>query len=171
MKNIVVASHNPVKLQATLSGFVKMFPDGEFQVQAVSVPSGVPDQPTSDEETLRGAHNRTDNAARAYGVGDYWVGIEGGIQEMLGEMLAFAWVVIRSGDRIGKSRTGTFVLPPGVADLIRQGYELGDADDKIFGKNNSKQEKGAVGLLTGNVIDRMQLYEQAVVLALIPFKR
>jgi non-canonical (house-cleaning) NTP pyrophosphatase len=57
-----------------------------------------------------------------------------------------------------------------VADLIRQGKELGEADDIVFGRNNSKQENGAVGLLTGDVINRAQLYEMAVILAFIPFK-
>jgi len=53
---------------------------------------------------------------------------------------------------------------------VRQGKELGEADDLVFAKENSKQDNGAVGLLTGNVIDRTALYQQAVVLALIPFK-
>ncbi len=65
---------------------------------------------------------------------------------------------------------GIFTLPEAVAALIRQGQELGAADDLVFGRVNSKQEQGAVGLLTGGVVDRTQLYAQAVVLALIPFK-
>jgi non-canonical (house-cleaning) NTP pyrophosphatase len=48
--------------------------------------------------------------------------------------------------------------------------ELGEADDLVFGRSNSKQDNGAIGLLTGDVIDRAQLYEQAVILALVPFK-
>jgi len=40
----------------------------------------------------------------------------------------------------------------------------------VFGKENSKQTYGAVGLLTGDVIDRTRFYEDAVVLALIPFR-
>jgi non-canonical (house-cleaning) NTP pyrophosphatase len=48
--------------------------------------------------------------------------------------------------------------------------ELGDADDVVFGRTNSKQENGAVGLLTENVIDRTAYYVQALILALIPFK-
>ena len=48
--------------------------------------------------------------------------------------------------------------------------ELGEADDIVFGQSNSKQKSGAVGLLTGDIIDRKSLYEEAVVLALIPFK-
>ena len=57
-----------------------------------------------------------------------------------------------------------------VRELVEQGLELGDADDLVFGESNSKQQNGAVGLLTDNVETRTSLYEQAVVLALIPFK-
>ncbi|MGK0308683.1 MAG: non-canonical (house-cleaning) NTP pyrophosphatase, partial [Urechidicola sp.] len=35
--------------------------------------------------------------------------------------------------------------------------------------SNSKQKNGAVGILTGNLIDRTQFYVEAMVLALIPF--
>jgi len=99
-----------------------------------------------------------------------WVGIEGGAQPVGKEISSFAWVVIISQNQTGKGRTSTFFLPDKVAQLIRQGYELGDADDVVFGRQNSKQENGAVGLLTGDVIDRIALYEQAIILALIPFK-
>ena len=136
----------------------------------VSVASDVAHQPLSDEETLRGALNRSNNAQRVHPTADYWIGIEGGIQPVGQELTAFAWIVVRSRETIGKARTGTFFLPPVVVDLIRQGKELGEADDIVFGRSNSKQENGAVGLLTDNVIDRAQLYEHAMILALIPFK-
>jgi non-canonical (house-cleaning) NTP pyrophosphatase len=99
------------------------------------------------------------------------VGIEGGVAEKKGEMEAFAWVVIRSREGLeGKGRTGTFFLPPAVQELVNAGKELGEADDIVFGRENSKQQNGAVGLLTGDVIDRTHYYTEAVVLALIPFK-
>jgi non-canonical (house-cleaning) NTP pyrophosphatase len=85
-------------------------------------------------------------------------------------MEAFAWVVVLAGQKVGRGRTGTFFLPPRVAELVRAGKELGEADDIVFGRSNSKQENGAVGLLTGDVIDRAGFYEHAVILALIPFK-
>jgi len=100
----------------------------------------------------------------------FWVGIEGGIEDREGEMAAFAWIVVKSNKTLGKGRTGTFFLPQAVSDLIRQGKELGEADDIVFGRINSKQENGAIGILTGDVIDRTQLYAHAVVLALLPFK-
>ncbi|MBM3225236.1 MAG: DUF84 family protein, partial [Candidatus Tectomicrobia bacterium] len=102
----------------------------------------------------------------------YGVGIEGGIEDHAGTMTAFAWVVVLSQDQqLGQACTGTFTLPEAVAALVRQGKELGAADDIVFGRANSKQEQGAVGLLTGGIIDRTQLYVQAVILALIPFKQ
>ena len=86
-------------------------------------------------------------------------------------MEAFAWVVIESKvGLVGKGKTGTFILPPKVAELIKKGKELGEADDIVFGQSNSKQKMGAVGLLTNNVIDRTAYYTHAVILALIRFK-
>ena len=169
MKTIVLASGNPVKLGATAKGFRRFFPDQKFDLVSVSVPSGVPDQPCSDAETLAGAENRVAGALQVHPEGDYWVGIEGGIEDDGDQMTAFAWVVVRSRSRMGKSRTGTFQLPREIADLVRGGKELGEADDIFFGRTNSKQEEGAVGLLTGGAIDRMRLYEPSVILALVPF--
>ncbi len=170
MTILVVASTNPVKVQAALNGFRRLFPAVAVEVITVSVPSGVAHQPRSDEETLRGALNRSSNAMTVQPRAEYWIGIEGGIQPIGDELAAFAWIVVRSRRTIGRARTGTFFLPPAVTELIRQGKELGEADDMVFSRSNSKQDNGAVGLLTDNVIDRVQLYEQAMILALIPFK-
>ncbi len=170
-KIITVTSKNPVKLQAALQGFSKMFPEETFEVQSVTAPSGVRSQPFGDEETLLGAMNRVQAARIQYPGSDYWVGIEGGVDEIGGEMSAFAWVVIAGGKNTGKGKSGTFYLPPRIAALVRQGKELGEADDIVFGRSNSKQENGAIGLLTDNVMDRAALYETAVILALVPFKR
>ena len=170
MINFVIASTNPVKILAAVNGFQRLFPGSELNVIAASVPSDVAHQPMSDEETLRGALNRSANARIAHPNADYWIGIEGGIQPIGLEMTAFAWIVARSRTTIGKGRTGTFFLPPAVVELVRHGAELGEADDIVFGRSNSKQDNGAVGLLTDNVIDRAQLYEHAMILALIPFK-
>lgn len=170
MPTIVIASTNPVKIKATRLGFEKIFPDQLFQTQSVSVPSGVRDQPMSSTETLLGACNRARAAALALPQADYWVGIEGGVELSEGELSAFAWVYVHTPYLAGKGRTGTFFLPPQVADLIQQGKELGEADDIVFQKSNSKQANGAIGILTGDVIDRTSLYEHAVILSLVPFK-
>jgi inosine/xanthosine triphosphatase len=170
MKTILVASSNPVKAQAALGGFQRMFPQEHFTLRSIIVASGVSDQPCSSDETLLGALQRAEAARQADATADYWVGIEGGVESHGEELAAFAWIAILSRQQCGKARTGTFYLPPAVTALVRQGKELGEADDIVFQKSNSKQQNGAIGILTGDVIDRAQLYEQAVILALVPFK-
>jgi inosine/xanthosine triphosphatase len=167
---VVVASANPVKLRAVRLGFQRMFPEQEFRFEELVSVQGYSSQPFGDRETLNSALDRAEHAARLVPEADFWVGVEGGIEDEAGQMSAFAWIVIKTIDRLGKGRTGTFYLPYAVASLVRQGKELGDADDIIFGRSNSKQANGAIGILTGDVVDRTQLYEQAVILALIPFK-
>lgn len=167
---VMTASTNPVKVQAVRLGFERMFPDQSFEVRGIAVPSGVSAQPMSDEETYQGAFNRTQQARAAAPEADYWAGIEGGLEEKHGELHGVAWVVVQDGQLTGKSRTATFVLPQEVARLIRQGHELGHADDLVFGRTNSKQTTGSVGILTEEVLNRTIYYEHAVILALIPFK-
>jgi len=170
MKTIVVTSQNPVKEEAVMHGFRRIFPEEAFTVACVSVSSGVSDQPMSDQDTRLGALNRTRQGKQALPGADFWVGVEGGCDWIEGQMVAFAWVVICSQSRQGSARTALFQLPPAVQSLIETGLELGDADDQVFGRQNSKQKSGAVGLLTGDVVTRTNLYEQAVILALIPFR-
>ncbi len=170
MKTLVIASTNPVKIQSALEGFRRMFPDEDYQAEGVSVPSGVGDQPMSEAETLQGALNRVKAAQREHPNADFWIGIEGGVEDHDGELQAFAWVVVQDQQRRGKSRTAMYYLPEETARLVRQGVELGHADDQVFGRSNSKQKNGSVGLLTGDVVDRTAYYVQAIILALIPFR-
>ena len=170
VKKIYIGSANPVKIACTKKGFEEVFREiSGYEFIGVSIPSGVSDQPMTNEETLNGAENRAKNLRLRYPDGDYFVGIEGGIQKKQQEMEAFAWVVILNKHMTGKAQTATFQLPPKIVELINQGIELGHADDMVFKRKNSKQGNGAVGILTNNVIDRVEYYRHAVILALIPF--
>jgi inosine/xanthosine triphosphatase len=166
---VVVASINPVKLAAARSGLEHVFPSVDFAIEGLSVPSGVPDQPMSDDETLKGARQRMEAARLLQPRADFWIGIEGGCADTEHGLTCFAWVALTNGTRTGLARTGTFILPEEVARLVRGGMELGEADDRVFGRTNSKQADGSVGLLTHGLIDRTTYYAHAVILALIPF--
>ncbi|WP_017730350.1 inosine/xanthosine triphosphatase [Nafulsella turpanensis] len=169
--HVVVASRNPAKIKAAELGFSRMFPDQEFVFDGISVASGVADQPMTDDETFMGALHRALTAQQEQPEADYWIGLEGGLQEEGDDFYAFAWIVLIGPKGMqGKSRTGTFVLPLEVAELVRDGKELGEADDIIFGKTNSKLSSGAIGILTHGLIDRAEYYAGAVAMALIPFK-
>ncbi|HEX7118037.1 MAG TPA: inosine/xanthosine triphosphatase [Longimicrobiales bacterium] len=168
-RRIVVASENPAKIRAAHGAFRRAFRDRPFEVVAVSVPSGVGHQPLSDEETLRGARNRAEAARARIPDADFWIGMEGGVEEHAAGLASFAWIVVRSRDREGLGRTGVFLLPNPVAALVREGMELGDASDRVFRRAGAKTEEGAIGLLSRGAMDRVELYEHATVLALLPF--
>ena len=169
-KTIVIASTNPVKKNSIEKAMKKLLPEHTINWIQKDVPSGVNAQPMTDEETLLGAQNRVKKIRQLVTEADYWIGIEGGVDfDKNGEMMAFAWVVIDNGKIVGKARSGSFYLPGKITALVQQGKELGEADDIIFGENNSKQKNGAIGLLTHNLIDRSALYEHAVILAFLPF--
>ena len=165
-----MGSKNPVKVDAVRQGFEKMFPDENFEVSGFEVASGVSDQPMGDEETFLGAKNRATKARELFPDADFWVGLEGGnIAHTAFEMEAMAWMVVLDKIKMGKARTAGFYLPQKTIALINQGYELGHADEIVFGTKNSKQKMGSTGLLTDNALTRTEFYVQAIILALIPF--
>lgn len=171
MPTIIVASTNPVKINSAKNGFTQMFPEVEHVVEGLNAPSGVPDQPMGLAETLLGARNRIAHIRRERPEADYWVGIEGGLIEDGSDLVAMAWIVI--ADKTGresKASTGTFVIPLPMAELVRQGVEMGLATDKIHGTTNTKSKGGTVGILTNDLIDRTLYYTHAAILALIPFR-
>jgi non-canonical (house-cleaning) NTP pyrophosphatase len=54
---IIIGSKNPAKITAVKNAF-----PGEFEMISLDIPSGVNDQPFSDEETIKGAVNRATKA-------------------------------------------------------------------------------------------------------------
>ncbi len=168
--NVVVASKNPVKIEATRAAFAALMPDVSLQMIPVGVESGVGDQPNSDEETRRGARNRAANARECSPDADFWVGLEGGIEVFEDQLMAFAWMaILGSNGNESSARSTTLPLPPSIRKLIDEGLELGEANDRVFSTANSKQGGGAFGLLTDGLYTRESIYTQTLVLALLPF--
>ncbi len=166
-----MASANPVKQQAVELACRRLFPQRSVRVVPLAVPSGVADQPMSDDETRQGATERARGALELALSCDLAVGLEGGVEEIAGTLMAFAWSAVRWPGGTGQARSASFALPPEVARLVRSGVELGVADDQVFGRTDSKRQEGAVGLLTAGAIDRAQLYAPAVLLSMVPFVR
>jgi inosine/xanthosine triphosphatase len=167
-KKIIITSSNQSKIKAVENAFIKVFPDQEFIFESVSVQSDVSDQPLSRVETQQGARNRVQNAINII-QGDFFIGLEGGVEFENEDLFCFGFVVVSDGVKMGVSQTATFMLPQKIADLIKEGYELGTADDMFFGRENSKKTNGSVGLLTNDLVTRSQTFENALVMALIPF--
>ena len=163
--SVIVASLNPAKINAVKSAFEAVFTQQEFDFKGVAVESGVADQPMSNDETHRGALTRVANAKKQHSDGDYYVGLEAGIEGSF----TFAWMGIESHTQRGESRSASLMLPPVVLEKLQHANELGDVMDEVFATDNIKQKGGAIGLLTHNRLTRSSVYQQALILALIPF--
>ena len=159
-----------MKIGAAREAFASLFPDADLAMCPVDVDSGVSDQPISDAETRAGARSRAMRAADALPDADYWVGLEGGVEVIDDQLLAFAWMAVKgSNGHVSEARSATLPLPPAIKELVDKGMELGDANDRVFSTDNSKQGGGAYGLLTDGRYTRESIYTQTLIIALTPF--
>jgi inosine/xanthosine triphosphatase len=170
MKRVCVVSKNQVKIDAVRIAFEKLINNEEFNFLGLGAASDVDDQPKTESETKKGAYNRILNATKIYEGYDYYVSIEGGVVKDLETNYydCLAYVCISHLGVISFSRSSTFTLPKKVGELLDQGKELGEADDIVFNRTNSKQLNGAIGLLTNDKITRTSFYTEPIMLALIP---
>jgi inosine/xanthosine triphosphatase len=165
---IAVGSTNPVKIGAVRAVLGPLA--AAARIDAIAVPSTVADQPFGDDETIRGALARASAARDALGA-DIGVGIEGGVVEQPdGRMRTCAWAaIIDAAGRSGVGGSLAMPLPARVAAMIRDGVELGHAMDRLVDGHNTKQGRGAVGILTAGLVDRQGAYEVLLRYALAPF--
>ena len=163
-----VGSENPIKVNCAAAAVAAYWPAA--RVIGSATDSGVSAQPISDQEMFAGARNRARQALRQHADADFGIGLEGGVLDDEHGMWAYAWaVIVDRADTMGVGQTGKFLLPEGVARLVRGGMELGTADDLFFGRSNSKQHEGAIGILSLGHITRAALYGPAVTFALLRF--
>ena len=125
MSLAIVASANPVKIEAARLGLARMFPQEAWTVSGRDLPSGVADQPMSDAETLQGALNRARQARAAVPQAQLWLGIEGGIEPVGAALRCFAWVQMLAPGCAGRSRTASHDLPAEVAPADPRGPRTG----------------------------------------------
>lgn len=166
---IAVGSLNPVKIAAASAGFSAIWPNTAWRAEGVDAPSGVSDQPMSNAESIRGARARA-TLARERLDAEYGAGIESGLARIEGIWYTTGWIVIvdRHG-REGLSSSMIRPVPLSSLELVLQGVELGHANDQVFGRHNSKQGTGLIGLLTNDVLTREGVFRDAVISALARF--
>ena len=166
---IAVGSTNPVKINATKQAFEKVWPKKSWKVIGIEVKSGVSNQPMSDEESIKGATNRA-KAAIKLTKADFGVGLEGGIHKTNGLWFNTGWAVVL--DKKGTLGIGTSIRmqsPPAMMKYVKKGMELGDIDDMLFGKKNTKHKQGHFGLMSKGVLLREEAYQHGVISALVRF--
>ena len=168
MIKIVVGSKNPVKINAAKNAISDMFSLKEVECIGCHAPSGVADQPMTSDETQAGAVNRV-KYCQSQHQADFYVALEGGVDELEYGPATFAFVAIASDKQISVGRSCNLPLPDVIFESLKKGEELGDVMDRFFNTNNVKQKGGAIGLLTNGLATRESVYRQATLLALAPF--
>lgn len=166
---IALGSTSDSKVRAARAVFGRAFPGAE--IVPVAVASVVAAQPTSDDETIRGALHRAREARERTGA-DLGVGIEGGVQRDTRGVWVSAWAAVV--DASGREGLGSGLrcrLPGWMARRTASGEELGAIVDTYVGEADTHETWGAIGLLTAGLVDRQAALEQAIAAALPPFLR
>jgi inosine/xanthosine triphosphatase len=167
---VVVGTANRLKVQAVEAAFRRAFPRMRMRVRGVRVDSGVAEQPYGGD-AHRGARQRATNALARIPKADYAVGVEAGLvrSAALGRWLDVQYVSVL--DRDGgwsDAHGGGFYYPPSVLRAVRAGATVSEAVGPIARDRRIGSTIGAVGFLSHGSLDRRELTEQAVVLALLP---
>ena len=151
---IIIGSKNPAKNQAVKNAFR----DGSFEFISLDIPSGVNEQPFSDEETINGARNRAVNAL-LQGSGDIGIGLEGGVQETSHGLLLCNWGALASKDLEPIIAGGArLLLPEEIAKRLRAGEELGPVMDDYAKMQNVRKNEGAIGIFTNGSVNRIEMF-------------
>jgi inosine/xanthosine triphosphatase len=164
-----VGSTNPAKLEAVHRALARLAPG--CAVEAADVPSGVARQPFGDEETRRGAMARAQSALARSGA-DVAFGLEGGVIFEGDRPWLVSWVAaVDRWGRTGEASGLRMPLPRSATARLRSGDELGDVIDALFDVHLSKQQAGAIGLLTEGFVSRTDAFADLVAMACAPLLR
>lgn len=164
-----VGSTNPAKLEAVHRALARLAPG--CTVEGIGVPSGVGAQPYGDDQTRQGARQRARSALTMSGA-DVAFGLEGGVIFEDGAPWLVSWAaVVDQAGRQGEASAMRMRLPTAAAERLRQGEELGDVIDAMFDLHLSKQQAGAIGLLTEGFVSRADAFADIVAMACAPLLR
>ncbi len=166
-----VGSRNKAKVDAVAEILLDYPHLAESVVEGVETSSGVPEQPMSLEETIRGAMNR---ATGAFKNCDYGVGIESGLMAVPYTKSGYMDVcvcAIYDGKEfhLGMSSAWEFPDKRIMEAILKEGLDMSEAINRAgLTKNpNIGSAEGAIGILTKGRMGRKEYTKQALRAALI----
>jgi inosine/xanthosine triphosphatase len=153
-------------------------PGREFEVVGVEVDSGVGHTPANRTELTRGARQRAEAlitlARQQAHSWHYFVGLEGGLDVMKQEdgrrVFLESWAYVSDGRNGHYGRSGAVELPAALAhEVLENGVELSSAIDRFAGAVGIRDNQGAWGVLSSDLISRTEAFHVAVIAAFAPF--
>ncbi|MEN8701350.1 DUF84 family protein [Bacillus infantis] len=155
---IIIGSKNPAKIGAVEA----IFNESGFKVIPVDVPSGVSDQPFTDDETIKGAVQRAELALKE-GSGNIGIGLEGGVQNTAAGLFLCNWgALAQKGKETIVAGGARIPLPQEIAEELLAGRELGPVMDEYAQKENIRKKEGAIGIFTNGRVDRAEMFAHVV---------
>ena len=168
--NAVIGTTNKGKIDGAKQALNGFFDD--VQVLGLKVESGVPNEPVN-KDILVGAKNRAKNAmnsAKNSGIkADFFMGIESGITNLLGnwQIVNVAYCIDKNGYESFGTSAGFPVPKKYVDEIIKT--ELGSVMDHIFETNDLRSNVGGISYLTHGKLSRIDLTREAFIMALTQY--
>ena len=168
---VIISSKNQVKINATENVFRKYFKT-EFKIESNDYQSEN-HQPIGRDQTIEEAIKRSEYAIKNCFEARYGVGIEAGLieckQVKSGYVNQQICVISDREDYITLGISSGFELPKSwVREMLESNLELDTIVDNKFKINNIGEREGIIDLLSKKQINRKELTEQCVMMALIP---
>lgn len=168
---VLVATKNKGKIEGAKRALQKYF--DIVEIEGIPVASGVSEEPVN-EEIYIGAKNRVRNL-KAYAKehkieADLYLSSESGIYNTLGRWMITNLAVIEDNkDFESYGTSSSFPVPERLVEQIIA-TDLSQVMNQIFSKDDERHNKGgAIQLLTHNEISRIDLTEQAFIMALTKY--
>lgn len=165
---VAIGSRNPAKTRGTKNVFSSVFPRCRFiEVDTTSV---VKTQPLGIGEVIQGATKRATYALK-HAVADFGVGVEAGILFAGDEHINLqAAVVVDKEGNSGLGVSSGFLIPESYIERMeKEDAELDRYSHELTGAKKITEEEGIVYHLTKGRTSRLQMTEQCVGMALIPW--
>jgi inosine/xanthosine triphosphatase len=156
-----IGTKNRAKIEAVQGGFAELLKE-EIQYESFKTESGVSEQPFSDEETIRGAINRSAAVLEMSG-GDIGIGLEGGVvQTEYGLFLCNWGALSEKGKDLIIAGGARILLPNTIARRLVEGEELGPVMDDYCQSEGIRQHEGAMGIFTNGAVNRDAMFKHTV---------
>jgi len=169
---VAVGSTNPAKRKGVKLAFSRLF--GRLQIKVVDASSLVRAQPVGLDETVEGAQERAIFALESARP-DFGVGVEAGLIELgkdwPGHYLNLqVAAIVDSAGHLSFGCSSGFPIPMKFVDRLRKNSEeLDRYTHELAGARKVREEEGIVYHLSKRRLSRVEMTEQCVSMALIPW--
>ncbi len=163
-----LGSQNPSKINGAKKALSHLL-NNNFSLHPLSFHSGVPSQPFA-KQAIIGAINRAKNAYKAMkGKADFGIGLESGLFSFGAGFHDVLFCAIWDGQHLTLGNSMGFELPESIVKEIKsKNSELGHVVSRLSKTKEIGKKGGAISYLSGGLLTREQMIEQAVLCAFVP---